>query len=74
MVTKLLKLGIVAAALCAVGSCKKKNSEEKPCGWTDITFASASQDVVLGQQVDSTILSTPAEYPILDPAKYPLVY
>ncbi len=40
----------------------------------DLNFFSVAQDVAFGEQLDSAILASPAEYPILKKTEYPQAY
>ncbi|MFN8437210.1 MAG: M48 family metallopeptidase [Cytophagales bacterium] len=68
----IFKFSLITISILLGFSCKK--SAKSPCGITDITLFSLDKDRTLGLQVDSSIKATPAEYTILDSAKYPLVY
>ncbi len=63
--------------LAFVLSCSKKNENAAvpttSC-FPDITFSSISDDLILGRQIDSQIVATPSEYPILPRAQYPVAY
>lgn len=70
----ILKLSILGFILMLVASCKKKSESAKPCGFTDVTFASPNDDLIMGAKIDSAIRNTPSEYTVLDSNTHPLVY
>lgn len=58
-------------------SCGKKDdtaaTPDTTC-FPNVVFTTIDDDAILGAQVDSQIMATPAEFPILDPVQYAAAY
>lgn len=64
---------IFVLALCSLtlfSNCKNENEESI----VDQLLFPVEKDIVLGKQLDSTIMANPVDYPILDRATYPEAY
>ena len=57
-------IGCLIATIAIMGCSKDK----------DLNFFSVNQDVAFGAQLDSSILATPGDFPILKASEYPQVY
>lgn len=70
-------LWIFIVSITLLSSCKKENKEaavpETSC-FPDIAFTSIDDDLTLGRQVDSQIVATPSEFPILSKTQFPKAY
>ena len=79
IIKKTARYTVVAALLFGTTECRKKDEDTIPdipsCGGLiGINLFSLDQDRALGAQVDSSILATPSEYPILDPTTHAAAY
>ncbi|MBN2813371.1 MAG: M48 family metalloprotease [Bacteroidales bacterium] len=60
-----LSVFFVGMAMLAIFACSKDN---------DLNFFTVSQDIAFGEQLDSAVLASPDEYPVLSRTAYPAVY
>ncbi len=62
------KIAILLLAAVTLSTCSKNNDDNT------INLFSVEDDIAFGAQADSAIMSSPADYPVLDRSTYPAAY